>query len=256
MNAGLAYQQQSFARALLELEQQEAVAGLFKPVPDLTQRLTMYRGNLTAICINTLMQAYPILLQLVGQDYFEQMAKAYARSFPAQTGNLAEFGQDLAHLLQDRAEISTYPYLPDIARLEWLLHRTYYAKERTVLDLPALARQAQVYGADPMTLSLGWQDYAELVSSDFAVASIWQSLQNQDDLSACKWQQAEFVLIYRDNWQSQLQILSQADYAALHVLRQGQPIGTALEAALNLDAGFDIGGQLQAWFAAGLFYLN
>lgn len=255
MMTALAEQQQRFATALLEPGEFQQATDLFRPEPDLALRLALYRGNLTALSFTTLSQAYPVLLQLVGQAYFEQMAKAYARAYPSQSGNLAEFGQGLAQLLQDRPEISTYPYLPDIASLEWSLHRSYYAKERTVLDLTVLARQAQAQGADPMSLSLGWQDYAELVRSDYAIATIWQSLQNQDDLSACDWRQAEWVLVYRDNWQSRPKLLTQADYVALNALRQGQSIGAALEAALSLDADFDIGGQLQAWFAIGLFYL-
>ncbi len=254
----LEQQQQGFAASLIDRVETQEILNLFKPLPDLQQRLALYRGNLKAIWIATLSQAYPVLLQLVGSAYFEQIAPVYARACPSQTGNLAEFGHDFADFLQAQTEIASYPYLPDVARLEWLLHRSYYAKENPVLDLPALARWAHEQGVDPMTLSLGWQGYAEIFASDYAVASIWQCLQEsnpgQDDLSSCDWRQGECILISRHNWQSQPRSLTQAEYAALSALRGGQTLGAAMEAALSCDPEFEIASRLQAWFADELFY--
>ena len=33
----------------------------------------------------------------------------------------------------------TFPYLPDVARMEWLAHRAYYAADAELLDLTKAA---------------------------------------------------------------------------------------------------------------------
>lgn len=251
----LAEKQRRFAQALLDFRQTEASLSLFKPVSEPEQRLALYRGNLTAIWQKTLTQAYPAVRELVGAEYFEHLARAYGQAYPAQSGNLAEFGEHLPAYLQTLTELLAYPYLTDLAELEWRVHRAYYAAQVPVADLPALARYAQQQQLDLMALQIPVQPFVSLHRSEFAFASIWLALQApaQTDLAELNWRQPEFAAITRIDWQVKLIQLSQADYAGLIALQQGQGLADACAAALEIAPDFQIATQIQSWFDAGMF---
>lgn len=246
--------QRQFAEALLEPARGMAVAPLFIASPYQEDRLAVYRGNLTAIWNGALRNAYPVLHQLVGAEFFEQMARAYGRAQPSPCGDLNDFGAALAAFLAQQPVAQAYPYFADVAALEWQLHSAYYAADASTLNLPDLMAQAAGCGKDLQQARLRWHPAASLHAAERASVSIWQAHQEG---AATGWpthmEQAAYGLISRPDWRVELLALDKAGWLALQALQQGASLGQALELALAEDAGFDIAGQLQAWFAAGAF---
>ena len=59
-------------------------------------RLAVYRGNVYGNRTKALAAAYPIVRKIVGADFFDAMAREYARGNPAASGDLNEYGERLA----------------------------------------------------------------------------------------------------------------------------------------------------------------
>ena len=237
-NAGgdaLAAQQQAFAEALFAAS---AEPGLHLRH---AERFPLYRGNLTATWRKALQSAYPVIAQLVGEEFFNALAREYGRAHPADSGDLNRFGAHFARFLQGFEHVRDLPYLPDMARLEWHLHRIHYASHEEAL---------QAQDIDPQTLeeqSFRWQRTAQLYASDWAVVPLWLAHQGQGGAFPQKMDEAGQALLSRPQWTAHVTPLALPEYAALRLLQEGKSYGVALDAAFALDEDFDVAASLQRW---------
>lgn len=244
--------QHAFASGILSVETQAPIlsaltAGRAEPA----DRLSIYRGNLRAIWRSALAGAYPVLLQLLGDDFFDFLARDYGRLYPSQSGDLNRFGAQFPAFLRATTVLDDYPYCPDVAELEWRVHGAYYARDCAPLSL---ARLLQEQGASAQECRLQLHPSASLFNSSFAAVDIWHVHQHQEIAAlGVSLTQASRAVIVRPEWQVHVISLDHAAYAALQTLERGDSLGLALEAALACDAQFDVGSELAAWFRSGLF---
>ncbi|HXH04204.1 MAG TPA: DNA-binding domain-containing protein, partial [Candidatus Competibacteraceae bacterium] len=101
-------------------------------------RLGLYRNNTVLNLGDALAAAYPVLQRLLGADCFRALARAYIGAHPSRSGDLHDYGDALADFLAGLPELAALPYLADVARLEWRVHRAYFAAEAAPCDLAAL----------------------------------------------------------------------------------------------------------------------
>ena len=251
-NNSLAVLQKCFADALLNVDLTEQTLAVFAAsTSPLEARLAFYRGNQTSIWTGALASAYPVLLELVGTEFFEQMARAYGHAFPSQLGDLNQFGADLAAFLADAPVNKDYPYFVDVAKLEWRVHRAYYAEDAEILTLPSLITGAAEKLNDARLI---WHPTAQLLESPSASVSVWLSHQDENHENAqFDLSERNYGLITRHLWQVSVLALSEADFCVLQALTQGKNLGAALELALDSDVDFDVAGALNIWFSAGAF---
>ena len=239
----LARTQQAFADALLDAGQAHAAATLCRGVL-VEERLGLYRGSMNATWRRVLGQAYPVLLALVGEEFFAGLARAYGRRYPSQDADLNRFGDGFAAFLVTFPPAAQLPYLPDMARLEWALHLAYYAPDAAGLAAEALASLApEQLEACRFTL----HPACALIHSDWQVVALWQAHQQENAVFPQQMAAASHALVCRPQWQAQVLAQDAAAYAALRLLMQGKSFGVALDAAFGIDADFDLGGQLRLW---------
>jgi uncharacterized protein (UPF0276 family) len=244
--------QSQFSQALFDARNEEQVLPLFKGNVQLAeQRFALYRGNLVGTWNKTLAAAYPVLQELVGEEFFGGLTRAYGKAFPSDNGDLNLFGAHFAQFLGGFEHVAAYPYFPDMARLEWLLHRAHYAHS-----------DHQVGAADFANLSPEQMDYASLklnpacslIRSDWAVVELWQAHQpGMERTFPAELACPNYGLVVRPHWKTDLLALPPAAFALLDTLVQGGTLGQALDAALEVDADFDFGVNLQTWINLGIF---
>lgn len=242
--AALADRQQLFAGALFDAELAPPVLAQCRGEHG-EHRFALYRGNQTANWTKTLAAAYPVVLALVGEEFFAGLARAYGRARPSGHPDLNRLGVHFADFLRDFPHVAQLPYLPDLATLEWALHRAYRAPSATAIDARQLAAMApdQVERA-----TFGWHPAAALIASDWAVAPLWLAHQPDsgvafpDDMAV-----PSHALVARPQWQPMMVPLSAASHAALQVLSKGGNLGAALDAAFALDDNFDVAASLNTW---------
>jgi len=93
-----------------------------------------------------------------------------------------------------------------------------------------------------------------LIASDWAVVTLWQAHQPDAEVSLPQQLDVrEHGVVLRPQWNAEVLPLGTAAYAALAALQQGETLGSALDAALETDAEFDFGAQLQQWLRLGIF---
>ncbi|MDE1990781.1 MAG: putative DNA-binding domain-containing protein, partial [Betaproteobacteria bacterium] len=99
------------------------------------EALDIYRNNWRHNLRGALAGAYPVLVQVVGEAFFRQLALRFMEENPSTSGNLHDYGAALPAFLARFAPAQSLPYLPDLAALEWACHCAYFAEEDSPLEL-------------------------------------------------------------------------------------------------------------------------
>ncbi|MFC0250745.1 MNIO family bufferin maturase [Massilia consociata] len=249
---GLAALQQQVGDALADRGREQALRPLLKD--GAVARLALYRGNLVAGWERALADAYPVVRRLVGEEFFAGLARAYGKAAPSQDPDLAGFGLRLAGFLEGFAPAAAFPYLPDVARLEWAVHCAYLAPglESGIapLGIDVLAQLApEALDAARFTL----HPSAALLRSRWATVPLWHAHQPDGPALPARVDLPSTALAVRPGWQVEVVELGAFDAAMLEQLAAGATFGQALDAALACGVETpDLGAMLQRWFGLGV----
>jgi len=240
-----------FAGALLDSARTAPVLAQLQGEQGINEhRLALYRGNLGATWDKTLAAAYPVVRMLVGDEFFGGLGTAYGRAHPSNSGDLNRFGADFDVFLRHFPHVADYPYLPDMAALEWTLHRAHYAPAAEAVTAGRLA------GLSPEqmeTARMTLHPACRLYASEWAVVPLWQAHQAGSGVGFPERLAApSYGMVARPQWKTRVVPLSGAGHAALRVLGEGRDFGAALDAAFDIDEAFDVAGNLQLWLAHAL----
>jgi hypothetical protein len=166
-----------------------------------------------------LASAYPVIRQLVGEEFFEGLTRAYGHVHPSDDPDLNGFGARFAAFLHSFPPVAELPYLPAMAELEWAMHRAHYAAAAPVLGAAELA------AVPPDQLE---QLHLQLAPSCTLLAPAWTVLDawcaHQPDSAVAPYAPVrghEFGMVCRPQWRARLLVLSPASHAALSVLAAG-----------------------------------
>lgn len=252
LTPSLAESQLAFSNALFDVQAEPQALSMFSGDPQLAeQRFAIYRGNQSSTWDKTLSSAYPVLKALVGDEFFSALSRAYGKAHPSEIGDLNHFGAHFSAFLADFAHVAQYPYFPDMARLEWALHRAHYAPNARPITAPDLAQVApeQLDGT-----RFSFHPACCLITSEWAVVSLWQA--HQPGLNVefpARMAHNNAGLVVRPSWKAGVLPLTAGAYVALDALQRGQTLGAALDATLQVDPEFDLGAHLKQWLEYAIF---
>jgi len=246
----LAASQRTFTAALFDPASTAAALDLFKGEHN-EHRLALYRGNLTVGWHKILASAYPVIRQLVGDEFFEGLTRAYGHVHPSDNPDLNCFGARFAAFLRSFPPVAELPYLPDMADLEWALHRAHYAESANILGAADMARLTP---GQMEAMHLRLAPACTLLAPAWTVLDSWCVHQPEAGVEPYVPAQGnEFGLVCRPQWRARLLTLTPASHAALSVLAAGATLGAALDAAFDCDPEFDFAANLQQWLASEIF---
>lgn len=246
------------AFASVEQQQQELIAAIF-PQNDATtenldnfdQRgLAIYRNNLLATAQQALTVSFPTVGQLIGDDLFAFACRQLLISCPPKEGDWGVWGKDFSSLLADLPALAEYPFVADIAQLDWLRHHCMRAKN-SVVDQQSLQLLAST-SLDELYLEFSSSQF--LMTSKYPVIEFWLAHQSAaataraDTLAEQYLEQAlakltendfvQRVLVYRPNFKAQVRELSTTEYDWLRQINQGISVGHALDNMADSDFDF------------------
>lgn len=238
--------QADFAAALFDGDAALALLPELEPCTAFSaRRLGLYRGNVHAAWDKALAHAYPVVRALVGEEFFAALARAYGRAHPSASGDLNEFGVHFSAFVHADERTQSLPYLPDLAALEWLVHRAHSAA-----DAPLLARErmALISPHDLLVARFGLHPACTWRQSRYPIASIWRAHQPDTEVALPETlDRAECALVVRPQWRVEVVESSAGEIAALAQLRAGRAMDDAIGAAFDADAKFDFARTLVRW---------
>lgn len=222
-----------------------------RPVPA-AQRLAIYRNNTRLGLRDPLASTFPVVRQLVGEDFFNRMAGDFILAHPPTRPELLTYGQEFPAFIATYPAAAPVPYLADMARLELAWNFAYNAADREPLPASALS----VFTPEQLEeLRLLPHPSLRFVASSFPVMAIWQAHQSEDgpeeaiDLEAG----GDMLLVYRPHADTLIRKVGAGAFAFVMALAAGQSLAAAINSALVGDPVFNIGEELAPLLAAELF---
>jgi hypothetical protein len=253
--SSLAIQQQALLEALWAPRHADAVRGAEGAIASgrLAERgLKAYRSNASALATRTLESTYPVVAQLIGNEAFSAVAQGLWKKFPPLRGDLGTWGRALPAHLVSLEQLSSEPYLPDVARVEWALHEI-----STAADAQAQLETLQLLGtADPGELTLLLCPGAFALRSAYPVASIVNAHLTGEPSLAQAGQllsegAAEAALVWRRGLRPQMRLATAGEAALVASLLGGGSLAEALDAAGDFDFSAWLAPAVQAGLLAG-----
>jgi hypothetical protein len=242
--------QAEFRRALLEGDDAAIAAAIRDDGIAAAERLAVYRNNVLTSLTAVLRDTFPATCRLVDERFFAYAADAFIRCHLPERACLADYGERFADFLASFPPCRALAYLPDVARLEWLLHCAAQAADTEPATLAALASVAP---EDTAALRLNLRPALAYLRSPYPVDRLWQANRPgaAGDGSADLDAGAVQIEIDRDGETVIYRLLDAASFAWRQGLAAGLPLAAAAERALAENDQFDLAAALAELFRQG-----
>jgi hypothetical protein len=191
--------------------------------------LRAYRTNAAATAERALAESFPTIRLLLGEADFRQMARQFWCAQPPARGDLGEWGAALADWIAEHAQLNAWPYLPDTARLDWLLHRAGRATD-DALDTGSLVRLGEF---EPAQLLVHFLPGVALLESRWPLALMHHAHHADTDLlvalrEAIAAGRGESVVVSRVGWKACVTAVDRVEASFTGMLLDGMDLGSAL----------------------------
>ncbi len=204
------------------------------PIPDgmvawhghaIDKRFAVYRNNIYAGLVDALAAQFPVTLQIVGEEFFRDMALLYARAHLPTSPTLFTYGADFAQFITHFAPAHEMRYLAEMARFEYMWTCSYHAADAHPITAEALANvPPEVMG----TLILKFHPSAQLFSSIFPIIDMWID-HKHECVGSREYRAGQFHhLIIRPQVDVLLIPIAPQAYACVAALYAGAQLGDAM----------------------------
>lgn len=214
------------------------------------KRFSVYRNNVMVSLIDAMGANFPAIKRLVGDEFFNATAREFIMQHPPKEPVLFLFGDDFASFLEIFPPVADFPYLADVARVEYSWLQSYHAADMNPLD-----------GAD-----LGAVDAEKVGQARFIphpamwiFRSIWPAATLMDrnrqgaDCSDIDLSIGEDVLITRPVLDVQTLILPEGGYEFISMLADGETLEAAAGTVMTKVTDFDLPAQISGMLECGAF---
>ncbi|MBA4045703.1 MAG: DUF2063 domain-containing protein [Erythrobacter sp.] len=218
--------QADFARSLLDPD---------RAVPPMIvargNRFDIYRNNVLSSLTSALACTFPVVEKMVGSEYFAALASAFVRETPPTSRILAEYGGVFPLFIGTFPPLADFPYLADVARLEWLRQEAIRSPDDLQRDTPLASIEVEALMERKLVLAPS----ARLLTSPHPVATLWRLHQDPEPAQPEGWR-SERVMIFRQDRGLAHAVLEEPDFVFLATLGTFETLGDALWALQDTDA--------------------
>jgi len=199
----------------------------------------VYRNTALQGALSALAATYPTVERLLGDEAFAALALRFVRAVRPMTPVLSDYGEGFVDWLALQPTLADLPYLPDVARIDWMCLEAHRAGDAPLLDAGALSDSSP---QSWMTRRAALHPATRISWFRQPAPSIW--LAARDGLLeggfAPDWC-AEGVLVTRPIGAVQVVRIDAAAHRILGGIRLGESVGQAACAAAALYPEADIG---------------
>jgi len=245
----------------------DADVSYIKPNDRLTsrERLEIYSISYWYRLLDSLYEDFPGLRAVIGQRAFHKLSKAYLTDRPSQSFTMRDLGSRLGEWLRENPEHAgaRLDLALDMIRLEWAHIEAFDSAAEKVLGPEDLLELGPA-------MRIGVQPYIRLLALHYPVDDLRirvnSEVEEHDAVSnAVHKRKAHrlvsriaklkpediFVAVHRLEFTVYYRRLAPEEFRLLEALRRGQPIGKAMDAALE-DSAVPLGELrklVETWFA-------
>jgi len=235
--------QNKFSRTLLDPAQPipNAIRGATRRRAD--RRFAVYRNNVVTGLIDALAQRFPVVRRLVGDAFFEAMARVYVITCPPASPIMLLYGESFPDFMENFAPAANVPYLSDVAWLELARGRAYHAADAMPVEPRAFAALAPELLAD---LRFDFHPSVSIIKSPYPIVSIWKVNDDPDHAVPIAPWAPEAALVARPFGGVQVTRLAPGAAEFLLRLAHNGTMGDAVRAGGEAATEFDLVQAVQS----------
>lgn len=177
--------QEDFVQAVLGQKKNLKLA--YNPYLKGERALQIYQEDYQARLTEALGETYPSVWGILGDEDFFILAKDYIKTHPSQSYSLQHYGEGLALFLLSSPVLQEFPYLADLARLDWAFHTLFHQSD----ERPVGAIGPELFAEQERPLSLSRTLF--FLSSPFPLNELWQAAKKNAHDEAPQWQGPELA---------------------------------------------------------------
>ncbi len=210
------------------------------------KRFSVYRNNVAVSLSEALEVTFPVIRKLVGDEFFKAMAGVFLRQHQPNSPVLMFYGAEMPAFLEGFEPVTHLGYLPDVARIELALCRSYHAADTPPLDPTALQAIAP---DDLLKIHLHLAPSVHLIRSKWPAGSIFHA--NSSGGALPTEMHPEDILITRPEFDPAVTTLPPGAGAFIAALIDNKSMGDALKQATITSGDFDLTETLGLLLSAG-----
>lgn len=201
---------------------------------EVEQRFAVYRNNVAFSLTEALAKRFPVIRRLVGEDFFAAMARVFAEAHRPTSPVILHWGGAFPAFLSTFPPLAGYPYMADVARIEFARGQAYHAADATP------AHPESFTSADPSRLHLVLHPSVQVLRLQHPGVSIWAQNQPGETPQAMNMAGQETALVLRDRaFNVPVFSIRDGDAVMIEQIRNGSSLTAAAELALWADPGHD-----------------
>jgi len=214
------------------------------------ERLELYHRQYWYRLLDSIVEDFPALRRLLGDDVFWRLMEAYLEARPPVSFTLRHLGAGLADFIAERAAIVPRPiHAEELARIEYALCQAFEAGEARPVE-PRELRQGH----------LALQPHVHLLALRTSADTLWHAAERgrrPAKLGEPSVSPSRFVAIYRHDLGLHVERMPRAAFAILAAIRELGALDLAIERVTDVrgllrarDAG-RVGDWFGLWSARG-----
>ncbi len=192
-------------------------------------RLSVYKNNVFHSLAEAIKDIFPVTVKMLGEECFLALCYRYICNAPPSTPILSEYGQQFASFIAQQDEFADYPYLAELAKLEYQLLQLTNQKEEITLTPEDIAMKI-----DSLSTSLEeshWQlaSYVSLPELPYRVGTLYQQISQEEHSNApVDWSDKEWLLLCKNNLWGTFFIISYEEWLLLKKLQNDESFSAAI----------------------------
>jgi hypothetical protein len=243
--------QAGFAQAILREDAEDVATAVLGDGLAPAARVQVYWNHVFSSLTEALEATFPVICRLVDRRFFGFAADRYIRAHPPSGPCLFEYGATFPDFLASFPPCADYPYLADVARLEWAMNAALHAEEAMPISPAALGAVPPdevgrlVFRMDP---AAAW------LASPWPVDAIWRANQPGVDPDATVDIRAGAARleIRRHDDAVTMRPLASVEHAFRSRLGHGETLETVASVVMAEDDVVDLSAALRALLDEGL----
>ena len=195
-----------------------------------SERMEVYRTTTRSLHVSAIGDDFPVCKKILGDDYFNLIAKKYFLAHPSTSIDLNDYGDEFAafieNLLIERPELKEYSYLADLAKLEIAVKKAHFAKDEKELSIDGCEfDENSILSIRPDVI---------IQRSPYPVHIIWQMHQDEcESIDIGDTKDMYLLCVFRQNFDVYVCELDDHVFVLLENISTGYSLGDIISEAGN-----------------------
>ena len=230
------------------LYQHDNIINQIKTVDNISakQRLQVYRNSFIMGTIEALSITYQHTHSLVGEEFFNAVSRQFILENPPIENNIMIYGEALPNFLETLSQLSSMPYISEMARFEWFLEQTSNTPvQDDTLDLDQLSKVPE---EDLGKLQFKIPKQITIFKSTQNIFHLYQMLIENNVTETDLNTHCYLALKKQPDFKIELITLEKDEYLLLHEIKKGKKL-----ASITLSLHSKLSALLEKTLLNGFF---